>query len=137
MTLLDASITLVDAARQLPENRALKGAIKRMEKRIQVLQLRSRKAFRRRRWRAWYHACADAGDVWNSPLGRRLTDPICMSCFHMVQFSQFCHIAEFNSRGLLSLCCPHCGYCIAGLSPVIDEDLEAQRFTDGDWLPGH
>jgi len=40
MTLLEASTTLVDAARQLPENRHLKHAIFRMEKRIEILRRR-------------------------------------------------------------------------------------------------
>lgn len=142
MTLLEATATLIDAVKTWApgEDRKLKAAVKRMEKRLRLLQLRARKAFRRRRWSAWYQACADYGEVWHPPgrPTRRLTDPICGQCFHMINYREFCHSAEFGGRGnLLVLCCPYCDFPMTGLEPVIDEDLEAQRFTDGDWLPGH
>lgn len=42
MTLLEATATLIDAARQLPENRHLVRAINRMERRLALLEHRKR-----------------------------------------------------------------------------------------------
>ncbi len=47
MNLLDALTTLVDAARQLPETRHLKAALKRVEQRIEVQRDRANRRLRR------------------------------------------------------------------------------------------
>jgi hypothetical protein len=121
MNLLDASITLVDAARQLPDNPSLSRAIKRMEKRIRVLQLRAAKTRRRRRWRAWAEALAVAGtDNPNvTRLYRRLDQVrslVCAGCGFRFDFGAFVRHAELRGRGHVKhLDCPQCGYGIFGV----------------------
>lgn len=113
MNLLEATETLIDAARQLPENRKLTQAIKRMEKRTLVLRIRARKAFRRRRWRAWYSACAELGVIGRGHGPRRLGRPICRQCPHMFSFRDFCHHAEVSGAGMSKrLECPQCGHVL-------------------------
>lgn len=48
MNLYEATIILIDSAKQMPETPHLKRAIKRMEKRLEVLQARRDKYLKRR-----------------------------------------------------------------------------------------
>jgi len=52
MTLLDATTTVVDAARQLPPNKYLDRAIRRMEQRIELLRRRQADNQQRKAWLA-------------------------------------------------------------------------------------
>lgn len=108
MTLLDASITLIDAAKQLPENKSLERAIKRMEKRVQVLRLRSAKARRRCRHKAWWHAMRSY--VGGVIVGTRITAFGCPRCLTNIDFGYFARTAEVDGRGVIkSFDCHKCG----------------------------
>lgn len=96
MTLLDATSHLLDWAKTHgTEDRLLKCAIRRMEQRLSVLQLRQANALRRRRHRAWTSlqavatTCPDCGVVWS--------------------FGDFIEIAEIDHRGnLIRFDCSDC-----------------------------
>lgn len=95
MTLLDATATLIDTAKTYAEHdRAVMRAVKRMEKRLRLLQLRSLKATRRRRHFAWKTL--------------QHLNPVC-DCSHRFTFIEFIHAAEIDHRGWIKLfICPHC-----------------------------
>lgn len=129
MTLLDATGHLIEIAKTFGRDDAItRRAIKRMEKRLALLQLRKAKALRARRHKAW----------WNGPSTQQCPHP---ECEHEITFGEFCRTAEIDGRGRTKRWnCPHCGRPIVippeDLAvPAIDE-LEAQRWTDGCWLPG-
>lgn len=91
MTLLNATVTVLEAARLAPESRELHAAIKRMEKRLEVLQARQAKAERRRQWRCIL-AC------------------VCPACSHRWQDSEkFMSLLKYSfSGGIIGFTCPEC-----------------------------
>lgn len=97
MTLLDATSTILDAVKTwCPDNdRKLKSAVKRMEKRLEVLRLRSLKSLRRRRHKGFndlLHFC-----------------PKCPYCAEEFVFGDFAKSAQLNTRGdVLRFDCPSC-----------------------------
>lgn len=110
MTLLDASVHLIDAARQVPENKVLERAIKRMERRVQVLRLRAARARRRGRHKAWWNV------MWTYVGGfahkRAVID--CPGCKVWIDFGHFASNAEIDGRGYVkSWECGKCGYNLA------------------------
>lgn len=112
MTLLDASVHLVDTAKQMPENRILNQAIKRMEKRIQVLRLRSAKARRRNRRYAWQLFV----DIYGHNRKLENKPPTsCQNCDFAFDFGSFVKHADITGRGQIqSLHCPRCDAHLMG-----------------------
>lgn len=127
MNLLEATSTLIDAAKTYgPESdRVLQRSIKRMEKRLHVLQVRSAKARKRNRMKAFWDAMAifsggvtdttrQVGGIWPTttkfPNTAKLEAVIpCRACCHAIRFGEFCKGAEFNGRGeILTLTCQAC-----------------------------
>lgn len=117
MNLLEASTTLIDAARQLPESRRLTSAIKRMEKRVEVLRLRQLKAIRRRRSMGWHiircllckHKHIGRGVV------EAIGNPKCRKCRQEFDFGDFVKVVELTGRGRIkSLYCPNCDAHVMG-----------------------
>lgn len=110
MNLLEATTTLIDAAKTYaPEqDRLIVRAVKRMEKRLAVLQLRAAKALKRNRLEAWYQALMLLGRVIADDHKTVLLP--CKGCQHPISFGEFCKGVVFTGRGdLVSLTCPECG----------------------------
>lgn len=113
MNLLEATTTLIDAAKTYaPENdQVILRSVKRMEKRLAVLQLRAAKARKRNRWKAFWEAMAIM------PSGvctvKRIPVFVCPACRGKLYFGEFCKRAEISGHGRLrSLTCVHCEYAI-------------------------
>ena len=110
MNLLDATTTLIDTAKTYaPENDAvIARAIKRMEKRLFVLQVRSAKARKRNRVKAFWDAM---GLFKGGASGGPKSDAVipCKVCDHLIGFGEFCKHAEFTGGGRIeTLTCPNC-----------------------------
>ena len=109
MNLLTATSTLLDAVKtHAPEDdRFIKAAIKRMEKRLRVLQLRAVQATKRNRTNAFWDAMAKfAGGV--HPKNNVAVIP-CKRCEFLIDFGEFCSAGEYDGRGRIkSLTCPAC-----------------------------
>lgn len=119
MTLLTATSTLIDAAKTYgPESdRVLLRAIKRMEKRLEVLQLRDAKNRKRVRMEAFWDAMAlfEGGKC----LERNEAVFHCKLCARKIYFGDFCKCADYDGRGYLrSLVCPGCG-CLMEVDPEL------------------
>lgn len=127
MNLLEATSALLDFVKtSAPENVQIRRAVKRMEKRLEVLQARAEKERERRLWKAW-----DEAVVHFQGLG--ITCEHCGFEFDPVAFFRN---AEVSGRGQVKqLDCAKCGYRMMGTTPAIDE-TDAQFVTDGCWLPG-
>ncbi len=108
MNLLCATTTLLDAVKtHAPEDdRIIKAAIKRMEKRLGVLQLRAAQAKKRNRSNAFWDAMARfSGGVSKSD---QAVIP-CKGCGLHIDFADFCSMGEYDGRGRIkSLTCPAC-----------------------------
>lgn len=96
MTLLEATSHLIDAAKTWcpRDDKMLTRAIKRMEKRLEVLQFRKATALRRRRHKAWelmQHLRRD-----------------CQHCGFDFCFGDFVKTAEIDHRQLVRFDCPAC-----------------------------
>lgn len=96
MTLLEATATLIDCAKTYGEHdSAVMKAVRRMEKRLAVLQLRALKAKKRCRSYAWKSL--------------RFLNPKCLVCEHEFTFGELVHGAEINHRGWIhNFICPQC-----------------------------
>ena len=103
MTLLNATSILLDFVKtEAPEDPHIKRAVKRMERRLAVLQLRSAKALLRRRHKGW----ADLLHLAES----------CPACGIKFSFGDFAKTALLNSRGdILNFDCPDCGVTVVRL----------------------
>ena len=115
MNLLESTSTLIDAVKTScrPENdRKLMSAVKRMERRLAVLQLRAAKALKRRRHKGW----ADLQHL----------APSCYACNEVFAFGDFVKSAELNHRGdIIRFDCPVCEACIVLLMEC--DGIEAKR----------
>ncbi|MES2219372.1 MAG: hypothetical protein V4587_00210 [Acidobacteriota bacterium] len=103
MTLLEATGMLIDCAKTwAPENdRLMKRAVKRMEKRLLVLQVRAAKERHRRRRIAWNDLQA--------------IKPVC-DCGHAFELGEFVRQAELGARGCIKhFQCPHCDVLVIGV----------------------
>jgi len=99
MTLLEATSTLIDFAKtNAPDSdRVMARAIKRLEKRLAVLQLRkakSRRTGRNRAWRLMKHLFGDA--------------PECQHCAAEITFKEFVTTAQINGQRICLFNCPRC-----------------------------
>lgn len=97
MTLLEATATLIDCARTFaPENdRKVRQAVARMEKRLRLLQVRMAKVRRRNRGHAW----ATVQDF----------TPQCEKCSYQFTFTDVVRSADIDGRGYIRCFnCPNC-----------------------------
>lgn len=109
MNLLEATTTLIDAVKTwAPEDdRKIAQAVKRVEKRVFVLQVRAAKRRKRNRVKAFYHAMGHFGGGCDPQFRRALI--LCKACNHWIFFGDFCRNAEWTGNGLIiSLTCPKC-----------------------------
>jgi hypothetical protein len=109
MNLLEATTTLIDVARTYApdDDRIVARAIKRMEKRLFVLQVRQAKARKRNRVKAFWDAIGyfNGGVCTQS----RKACFLCPACGLNLYFGDFIKNAEFSKGGrFLSMSCPHC-----------------------------
>jgi hypothetical protein len=109
MNLLDATATLLDFAKTNAHegDRVIQRAIRRMEKRLFILQVRAAKRRRRARLEAFYQAIA----AFRGSSGSRAVGLIpCMNCDNAMGFREFCKGAVFTGSGRIqSLTCNECG----------------------------
>jgi hypothetical protein len=109
MTLLEATSTLLDCVKTWSPNNSpqVNRAVRRMERRLQVLQLRQAKSLRRRRQKGW--------------LDLQHLAPACQHCGFDFCFGDFAKTAELNWRGdIIRFDCPSC------------EKLVVMLWIDGD-----
>jgi predicted RNA-binding Zn-ribbon protein involved in translation (DUF1610 family) len=121
MNLLEATAHLIDLAKTLGRDDAMtRRAIKRMEKRLEVLRLRAAKALRARRHKAWMR-------------GPSTTQCPHRACEHEITFGDFIKSAVIDGRGKVTEWrCPHCGRWLVPLRPpdeghCLHEIQEAQE----------
>jgi hypothetical protein len=110
MNLLEATSTLIDVAKtHAHENdHVARRAIKRMEKRLFLLQVRAAKARKRNRFQAFWDAMA----VFNGGVCTQKRQAVipCAACENKMYFGDFCKTAEFTGHGRVkTLACPKCG----------------------------
>lgn len=110
MTLLDATTTLIDTAKTYaPEDRVVARAVKRMEKRLRLLQLRNAKAIRRRRSSAWVDCLV-------------VIKATCSGCGFVFDFGSFVKNAQLTGHGhIKSLRCPNCSKPLIGYPSEFEE----------------
>jgi len=104
MTLLEATSTLLDCVKTWgPDDSVqIRRAVKRMEKRLDVLQLRAKKALRRRRHKGW--------------LDLQHLAPVCQHCGATFIFGDFAKTAELNHKGdIIRFDCPECAELVVFL----------------------
>ena len=111
MNLLEATTTLIDAVKtHAPEeDRVIQRAVKRMEKRLFVLQVRQAKARKRNRVKAFYQAIGmfDGGILVADSSKKAVF--LCPNCHGRIFFGDFCKSAEFTGSGrFIAMSCPHC-----------------------------
>jgi len=115
MNLLDATATLIDCAKTYADHDpGVQRAVKRMEKRLRLLQLRAAKARRSRRYKAW----------------RTLQhlNPVC-KCSHRFTFGEFIASADISHHGLIHVfVCPYCRRL------VINFDADGNRYLNQELL---
>jgi len=111
MNLLEATTTLIDTIKthSLDEDRVVARALKRMEKRLFVLQVRQAKARKRNRVKAFWQAVGlFDGGVLVTDLSKRGMF-LCPQCKGRIFFGDFCKNAEFTGSGRFTvMSCPHC-----------------------------
>lgn len=122
MNLLEATATLIDAAKTYaPEqDKVIQRAVRRMEKRYLVLQVRAAKARKRNRINSFWHAMAifNGGAAQNPDHPRRRKEACipCQRCGHLIFFSEFCKGATFSGAGRIQfLECGACGLVMESL----------------------
>lgn len=109
MNLLEATTTLIDCAKTYaPENdKVVARAVRRMEKRLHVLQVRSVKARKRCRVKAFWDAMAN----FEGGVCVKTNKPVftCPACHCLINFADFCHKGMFSGSGkMVSMQCPQC-----------------------------
>jgi hypothetical protein len=121
MNLLDATSHVLEAARESAgaDRPPLKQAIRRVERRTELLRLRAVKARRRMRHRAFWHAMKSyAGGFAHKPLRCVFC---CPHCSLVVDFGVFVKHAVIDGRAhFKTFVCPSCGF---DLVPGIRYDL--------------
>lgn len=113
MTLLDATATLIDLVKTWApqEDAHTKRAIRRMERRLDVLRLRAAKSLRRRRSKGWKDL--------------QFLAPKCVTCGEEFCFGDFVKKAELNHRGdIIRYDCPSCG----AVSILLEVDGKCSRY---------
>lgn len=107
MTLLEATSYLIAWAKDVQNlsgrpNKELSRALKRLEKRLDVLRLRQANAMRRRRQKAW------------KMVHHLLGDPaLCPICRFDIAFGDFVKTADIDYRGHIDeFVCPSCDFPI-------------------------
>ena len=111
MTLLEATSHLIDCAKTNAHesDRVMARAIKRMEQRLRVLQLRTAKARRKARDNAWIILCIMT--LKQEEGG----DPTCRHCGHVFSFGQFVKTGFITHRGQIrAFHCPACDVHLIG-----------------------
>jgi len=109
MTLLEATTTLIDAVRTYApeEDRSIARAVKRMEKRLFILQVREAKARKRNRVKAFWNAMGLFDGGVCTPTRKACF--ICPACKQKLYFGDFIRNAEFSKGGRFEqMSCPHC-----------------------------
>ena len=103
MTLLEATATLIDCAKTwAPDDPIVKRAVRRMERRLEVLQLRAANARRLRRHKAW--------------VALQSFRPVC-DCGHRFIFGEFAGAAVLTGHGNIKRYhCPKCSKLVVGLA---------------------
>jgi hypothetical protein len=129
MTLLDATATLIDFAKTngIESDSHLLKAVKRMEKRLRLLQLRRAKTIRRNRQSAWDDCRLGllARWSWQNPgkataikKQKLIEDPECHRCGFKFNFGLFLKNAVLDGRGKIkTLICPKCNELLIGSDP--------------------
>lgn len=104
MTLLESTSHLIDLAKTLGRDDSLtRRAVRRMEQRLGVLQLRQAKALRARRHKAW------------SELELVIPQHVCGYCQFEFCFGEFAKTADIDGRGHIRCFeCPACNAPIIG-----------------------
>jgi len=116
MNLLEATTTLIDAVKtHAPEDdRIIARAVKRMEKRLFVLQVRQAKSRKRNRVKAFWQAVGlfDGGILVGESAKKGIF--LCPGCKGRIFFGDFCRNAEFSGGGnFQNMNCPHCSLLMA------------------------
>ncbi len=111
MTLLNATSAVIDVIKEhsLDDDEHVRNAVKRLEKRLFVLQLRHTKRQKQNRWKAFRQAIQMfGGGALHTKDGLR-DCVICQKCRHGIEFDDFIENATFNGNGrIITLVCPHC-----------------------------
>ena len=132
MTLLEATSCVIAWAREVQQlsgspNKELTRALKRLEKRLEVLRYRQANALRRRRQKGW------------AMFVHLLGDPaVCPFCKFDICFGDFCKHSTINNRGyILESVCPSCDTPIVVLfvdgnasTYMVGRQLEGRRTLD-------
>ncbi len=114
MNLLEATTTLIDAVKTYaPEDdRAIARAVKRMEKRLLILQVRAAKRRKANRVKAFWQAMAlFNGSVCDDARVSKKQQAcfICPSCRKLLFWGDFIRSAQISPGGRFeSTTCPHC-----------------------------
>ena len=109
MNLLEATSTLLDFVKtNAPENdKTIQRAIKRMEKRLTVLQARRAKNLKRIQMEAFF----DARTITIAAVIGGVAMMQCTKCLEIIEFDDFVRTAEYTGRGrFLSVTCPWCRF---------------------------
>jgi len=110
MTLLDATTTLIAAVKTWApeEDRKVAQAVKRMEKRLFLLQVRHAKARKRNRTNAFWDAMTQFhGGACQTK--HQACIP-CKACGFKIFFGDFCKHGDWTGHGKIkTLGCPKCG----------------------------
>ena len=114
MNLLDATATLIDFAKTNAHesDRVVQRAIRRMERRHFVLQLRTARNRKRIRTKAFWSAMAafEGGAVMDPGVGRRRAAFPCSGCGRHLFFGDFLKHGQWDGRGIVTkVVCPKCG----------------------------
>jgi hypothetical protein len=113
MNLLDATATLIDFAKTNAHesDRVVQRAIRRMEQRHAVLQLRAARNRKRTRSKAFWNAMAlfDGYSTALNGAGKLQAAFSCYDCEHRFFFGDFIKHAKWDGRGIVTLLiCPNC-----------------------------
>lgn len=112
MTLLEATTTVIETIkeRQLDEDPHVRLAVRRMEKRLEVLKYRHQKRQLAIRHRAFHEAAATFGGGVFVKQKHKEVVILCQKCGKMIRYDMFLKNGSWNGMGKIqSLRCPHCG----------------------------
>jgi hypothetical protein len=110
MNLLDATTILIESAKNFcpVEDPEILRAVKRMEKRLEVLQYRAAKRKKQVRMSAFWDAFGEFGG--GKSVARNAAVIVCKGCQSEIDFGDFLKHAEWDGIGRVkSLNCAQCG----------------------------